>query len=55
MVEPGLRMDMLTKLKQTVGSYASSTITNTVYSTGNIISGVLPGNPVTREFEVASY
>ena len=41
-------MDMLNKLKDNFTSYASSAVTNTVYSTGNIISGVLPGNPVTR-------
>jgi len=48
-------MDMLSKLKTNLTSYASSTITNTVYSTGNIISGVLPGNPVTRDFEVTAH
>ena len=47
-------MDMLNKLKSSLSSNLSSTITNTVYSTGNIISGVLPGNPVTREYEVSS-
>ena len=40
--------DMLNKLKDNLTSYASSAVTNTVYNTGNIISGVLPGNPVTR-------
>ena len=45
---------MLNKLKSSLSSNLSSTITNTVYSTGNIISGVLPGNPVTREYEVSS-
>ena len=43
-----ITMDMLNKLKDNFTSYASSAVTNTVYSTGNIISGVLPGNPVTR-------
>ena len=42
------KMDMLNKLKDNFTSYASSAVTNTVYNTGNIISGVLPGNPVTR-------
>ena len=45
-------MDMFNKLKSSLSSNLSSTITATVYNTGNIISGVLPGNPVTREFEV---
>ena len=49
-----IKMDMLNKLKSSLSSNLSSTITNTVYSTGNIISGVLPGNPVTREYEVSS-
>lgn len=43
---------MFNKLKSVVGSSVSNTITSTVYSTGNMISGVLPGNPVTREYEV---
>ena len=46
-------MDMFNKLKSSLSSNLSSTITNTVYTTGNIISGVLPGNPVTREYEVS--
>ena len=45
-------MEMFNKLKSVVGSSVSNTITSTVYSTGNMISGVLPGNPVTREYEV---
>jgi len=46
---------MLNKLKDNLTSYASSAVTNTVYNTGNIISGVLPGNPVTRDFEVTAH
>ena len=34
---------------------ARSETTITVYNTGNIISGVLPGNPVTREYEVTAH
>ena len=50
-----MAMDMLNKLKSSLSSNISNTITNTVYSTGNIISGVLPGNPVTREYEVTAH
>lgn len=46
---------MFNKLKSVVGSSVSNTITSTVYSTGNMISGVLPGNPVTREYEVGCH
>ena len=46
------RMDMLSKLKSSLSSNLSTVISDTVYSTGNIISGVLPGNPVTRDYEV---
>ena len=48
-------MDMFNKLKSSLSSSVSNTITNTVYNTGNIISGVLPGNPVTREYEVTAH
>ena len=43
---------MLSKLKSSLSSNLSTVISDTVYSTGNIISGVLPGNPVTRDYEV---
>merc|ERR1719318_1358933 len=46
---------MFNKLKSTLSSSVSNTITNTVYNTGTMISGVLPGNPVTRDFEVTSH
>ena len=48
------RMDMLSKLKSSLSSNLSTVISDTVYSTGNIISGVLPGNPVTRDYEVGT-
>jgi len=48
-------MDMFNKLKSSLSSSVSNTITNTVYNTGTIISGVLPGNPVTRDFEVTAH
>ena len=47
-------MDMLSKLKSSLSSNLSTVISDTVYSTGNIISGVLPGNPVTRDYEVGT-
>jgi len=48
-------MDMFNKLKSSLSSTVTNTITNTVYNTGTIISGVLPGNPVTRDFEVTAH
>jgi len=48
-------MDMFNKFKETFSSSVTNTIQNTVYSTGNIISGVIPGNPVTREYEVIQH
>ena len=48
-------MDMFNKLKSSLSSSVSNTITNTVYNTGSMISGVLPGNPVTREYEVTAH
>jgi len=48
-------MDMFNKLKSSLSSTVTNTITNTVYNTGTMISGVLPGNPVTRDFEVTAH
>jgi len=48
-------MDMFNKLKSSLSGTVANTITNTVYNTGTIISGVLPGNPVTRDYEVVAH
>jgi len=48
-------MDIFNKIKESVQSSVSNTIQNTVYNTGTIISGALPGNPVTRDFEVTAH
>ena len=37
-------MDMFNKIKSTLSTSVTNTIQNTVYSTGNMISGVIPGN-----------
>ena len=44
-------MDVLNKFKSTLQSSVSST----VFSTVSTIKDVLPGNPVTREYEVGEH
>ena len=44
-------MDVLNKFKSTLQSSVSST----VFSTVSTIKDVLPGNPVTREYEVGDH
>ncbi|XP_046617682.1 SCY1-like protein 2 [Neodiprion virginianus] len=51
-------MDVLNKLRNTVSNTISNTISNTVNSTAyglSQLSSVLPGNPVTREFEATAH
>lgn len=47
-------MDVLNKLRNTVSNTISNTVTNTAYGLSQL-SNVLPGNPVTREFEVNAH
>ncbi|KZC09290.1 PREDICTED: SCY1-like protein 2 [Dufourea novaeangliae] len=47
-------MDVLTKLRNTVSNTISNTVQNTAYGLSQL-SNVLPGNPVTREFEVSAH
>lgn len=47
-------MDVLTKLRNTVSNTISNTVQNTAYGLSQL-SNVLPGNPVTREFEVIAH
>lgn len=47
-------MDVLNKLKNTVSNTISNTVNNTAYGLSQL-SSVLPGNPVTREFEVTAH
>lgn len=47
-------MDVLTKLRNTVSNTISNTVQNTAYGLSQL-SNVLPGNPVTREFEVTAH
>lgn len=47
-------MDVLTKLRNTVSNTISNTVQNTAYGLSQL-SNVLPGNPVTREFEVITH
>ncbi|XP_077270528.1 SCY1-like protein 2 [Temnothorax americanus] len=51
-------MDVLNKLRNTVSNTISNTISNTVQNTAyglSQLSSVLPGNPVTREFEATAH
>lgn len=43
-------MDVLNKLRNTVSNTITNTVQNTAYGLSQL-SSVLPGNPVTREFE----
>ncbi|KAI4489498.1 hypothetical protein M0802_011033 [Mischocyttarus mexicanus] len=47
-------MDVLTKLRNTVSNTITNTVHNTAYGLSQL-SSVLPGNPVTREFEVTAH
>lgn len=47
-------MDVLTKLRNTVSNTITNTVHNTAYGLSQL-SSVLPGNPVTREFEVIAH
>ncbi|CAL7949023.1 unnamed protein product [Xylocopa violacea] len=47
-------MDVLAKLRNTVSNTISNTVQNTAYGLSQL-SNVLPGNPVTREFEVTAH
>ncbi|XP_066581269.1 V-type proton ATPase catalytic subunit A-like [Prorops nasuta] len=47
-------MDVLTKLRNTVSNTISNTVQNTAYGLSQL-SNVLPGNPVTREFEAIAH
>ncbi|XP_076234556.1 SCY1-like protein 2 [Calliopsis andreniformis] len=47
-------MDVLAKLRNTVSNTISNTVQNTAYGLSQL-SNVLPGNPVTREFEVIAH
>ncbi|KAK0098171.1 hypothetical protein PV326_010748 [Microctonus aethiopoides] len=47
-------MDVLNKLRNTVSNTISNTVTNTAYGLSQL-SNVLPGNPVTREFEINAH
>lgn len=46
-------MDVFNKLKNTVSNTFSSTVSSSVHSLSQL-SAVLPGNPVTREYEVTA-
>lgn len=48
------RMDVLNKLRNTVSNTISNTVQNTAYGLSQL-SSVLPGNPVTREFEATAH
>ncbi|XP_012216452.1 SCY1-like protein 2 [Linepithema humile] len=47
-------MDVLNKLRNTVSNTISNTVQNTAYGLSQL-SSVLPGNPVTREFEAIAH
>lgn len=47
-------MDVLNKLRNTVSNTISNTVNSTAYGLSQL-SGVLPGNPVTREFEATAH
>lgn len=47
-------MDVLAKFKKNFGNTISNTVYNTAYGISQL-SSVLPGNPVTREFEVTAH
>ena len=47
-------MDYLNKLEK-IRSAVSSTVSSTVFSTISTVKDVLPGNPVTRDFEVGEH
>ncbi|XP_050456070.1 SCY1-like protein 2 [Cataglyphis hispanica] len=47
-------MDVLNKLRNTVSNTISNTVQNTAYGLSQL-SSVLPGNPVTREFEATAH
>lgn len=48
-----VNMEVLNKLRNTVSNTLSNTVSSTAHSLSQL-SGVLPGNPVTREFEVTA-
>lgn len=47
-------MEVLNKLRNTVSNTISNTVNSTAYGLSQL-SNVLPGNPVTREFEVTAH
>ncbi|XP_012054703.1 PREDICTED: SCY1-like protein 2 [Atta cephalotes] len=47
-------MDVLNKLRNTVSNTITNTVQNTAYGLSQL-SSVLPGNPVTREFEATAH
>ena len=47
-------MDYLGKLEK-IRSAVSSSVSSTVFSTISTVKDVLPGNPVTRDFEVGEH
>ena len=47
-------MDYLNKLDK-IRSVVSSSVSSTVFSTISTVKDVLPGNPVTRDFEVGEH
>ena len=47
-------MEVLNKLRNTVSNTISNTVNSTAYSLSQL-SSVLPGNPVTREFEATAH
>ena len=47
-------MDYLNKLEK-IRSAVSSSVSSTVFSTISTVKDVLPGNPVTRDFEVGEH
>lgn len=49
-----MKMDVLTKLRNTVSNTITNTVQNTAYGLSQL-SNVLPGNPVTREFEISAH
>lgn len=48
------KMDVFAKLRNTVSNTISNTVQNTAYGLSQL-SNVLPGNPVTREFEINAH
>ena len=47
-------MEVFNKLRNTVSNTLSNTVSSTAHSLSQL-SGVLPGNPVTREYEITSH